>query len=148
MKRALLFREKDLNSQEWVCEVSMNRQNLQEGGSFTNALIRRFDKALAPILLQIFIFLDRNSNLELLLPDSLFQNDKPLSNLWLDIYCSQGLCQNVLSHTLVHPVVATSAKKFTCQFPFSWIIFNYINSKMDEGQGEHIDMWIVTKCIL
>lgn len=126
--------EKIDNCQQWVFEEAINLQHLQEGGSFSNVLIRRFDKTLKPLFIQIIRFIDRHSNLQLLKPDYLDENDRPLSRLWLDIYSSQGLCQSTL-----FKIVANSQKYekmdckiFQCLFPFSWIIYEYINKQIDD----------------
>lgn len=135
MKKVLQNMEKDIHSQQWVYEVSQNIQLLQEGGSFTNALIKRFDKALIPLFLQIITFLDKNSNLALLLFPAV-SNENVEDSLWMTIYSSQSLCQNSLVNTIKSNISAP-VEAFQCRFPFSWIIFDYINDKLAENEGEH-----------
>ena len=122
---------------EWVYEEAQNLEHLQEGGSFSNALLRRFDKALQPLFIHIIKFIDLHSNLQLLRPDFISESDKPLSKLWLDIYSSSELCQNVLYKIIMSRQHATSSgRNFHCQFPFSWVIFEYINRKIIEDGNE------------
>ena len=122
---------------EWVYEEAQNLEHLQEGGSFSNALLRRFDKALQPLFIHIIKFIDLHSNLQLLRPDFVKESDKPLSKLWLDIYSSSELCQNVLYKIIMSRQHATSSgRNFHCQFPFSWVIFEYINRKIIEDGNE------------
>ena len=122
---------------EWVYEEAQNLEHLQEGGSFSNALLRRFDKALQPLFIHIIKFIDLHSNLQLLRSDFISESDKPLSKLWLDIYSSSELCQNVLYKIIMSRQHATSSgRNFHCQFPFSWVIFEYINGKIIEDGNE------------
>ena len=131
-----ILKEKD-DCENWVYEEAQNLEHLQEGGSFSNALLRRFDKALQPLFVQIIKFIDLHSNLQLLRPDFISENDKPLSKLWLDIYNSSELCQNALYQIIMSQQHATSSgRKFQCQFPFSWIIFKYVNEKIIEDENE------------
>ena len=134
MKRVM---EKMDHSQQWIFEEAMNIQHLQEGGSFSNVLIRRFDKTFKPHFIQIIRFIDKHSNLQLLKPDCLDENDKPLSKLWLDIYSSQELCQGTLFKIVTSwKYEKIDRKVFQCSFPFSWIIYEYINKKIDdENEG-------------
>ena len=131
-----ILKEKD-DCEKWVYEEAQNLEHLQEGGSFSNALLRRFDKALQPLFIQIIKFIDLHSNLQLLRPDFISENDKPLSKLWLDIYSSSELCQNALYQIIMSRQHATSSgRNFHCQFPFSWIVFEYINEKIIEDENE------------
>ena len=133
MKKVL---EKMDDCQQWVFEEAMNLQHLQEGGSFSNVLIRRFDKTLKPLFILIIRFIDRHSNLYLLKPDCLDENDEPLSKLWLDIYSSWELCQSTLFKIVASQKHEKMNRKvFQCSFPFSWIIYEYINKKIDDNEG-------------
>ena len=134
MQRVLLIKD---DCQEWVYEEAQNFEHLQESGSFSNALLRRFDKALQPLFVQIIRFIDLYSNLQLLKPDAISENDKPLSKLWLDIYSSSKLCQDTLYKIVVSQKHETSSwNSFNCHFPFSWIIYNHINKRITENEDE------------
>ncbi|XP_019854153.1 PREDICTED: E3 ubiquitin-protein ligase RNF213-like [Amphimedon queenslandica] len=135
------------DSQWWVFEEAISIQHLQEGGSFSNVLIRRFDKTLKPLFIQIIRFIDRHSNLQLLMPDCLDENDKPLSKLWLNIYSSWELCQSTLFKVVAsQKYEKIDQKVFQCSFPFSWIIYEYINKKIDDDNEDILQDFELQEC--
>lgn len=115
-----------------LTDVSRNLQHLQDSGSFRNALIKSFDAALIPIFSGIIAFIDQYSNLELLTPQIDFENDKPAPKLWLELYSSNQVCDTILHLKVPH----YTTSNFKCSFPFSWIIFHYIESKVKEDSGK------------
>ena len=128
VKKSLQEREKTLQNQNWITEEAMNMQRLQEAGTFLNALLRKYDKLVIPILAQIISFVDRNSNLKLL-----YQDDSNISKLWMEIYSSQHLFQSLFefTKTSIKKNTIASMVAFECQFPFSWLVFETIVSEKD-----------------
>lgn len=96
-------------------------QRLQEAGTFLNALIQKFDRIVIPIFAKIISFVDRNSNLELLI-----QGEPYIIRLWLGIYSSPHLCQPLFHYTR-SSLQERSESAFESQFPFSWLFFEFVN---------------------
>lgn len=112
-----------------MTEEAINLQGLQEAGTFLNALIKKFDKIVAPIFANIISFADRNSNLKLLI-----QEEPYVIRLWLEIYSSAHLCQH-LFHCARSSIQEKSKGAFESQFPFSWLVFEIVEDKQSKSLG-------------
>ena len=129
----------------WIIEEATNIKNLQDAGTFRNALVRRFDSILVPILAEIIAFVDQYCNLDLL--------DSPeLVNLWLMIFEADELCQTKLlqlasSSKAEYQGHVVGKENRKCEFPFSWIIDNYVNKKID-STGKSIILCYKENCII
>jgi hypothetical protein len=127
IKKALKMKEQHHYQQhEWILDEAKNMDALQEGGTFQNALVRKFDKLVVPIFAQILSLVDRHSNLDILL-----SSDKDeISKLWIDFYTSDQVTHQILSHiTKEGSKITVNKTAFHCQFPFIWIISNFIKQK-------------------
>ena len=130
IKKILQEQEKSTVRSAWIIDEARNIRNLQDAGTLRNALIRRFDNILAPVLSEIIAFVDQYCNLDLL------ESTGPMSDLWLRIFRSDEFCQTKLCQ-----IASTSKAKHQCdvvnkesqksQFPFSWIIYSYVKEIMD-----------------
>ena len=107
-------------------------QKLQEAGTFLNALIQKFDRIVVPILAKIIFFVDRHSNLELLI-----QGEPYIIRLWLKIYSSPHLCQPLFHYTR-SSLQERSESTFESQFPFSWLFFEFIKELQITNSGMFI----------
>ena len=127
-----ILQKKTFHSQEWIVHEATNLQRLQEAGTFLNALIRKFDKLVIPVLGNIVSFADRNSNLELLI-----QGDHDITKLWLDIYSLPHLSQHLFETvgSLEEETVITK-NTFQCRFPFSFFVFKIIKDREDTSPGK------------
>ena len=130
MKMFLRSKSVNIDTHELILKVSKNLQQLQDFGSFRNALIKSFDKALIPLFANIIDLIDQHSNLELLTTETSLD---PLSKLWLNIYNSKQLCETILQGKTETVYIQST---FKCSFPFSWIIFNCIETKVQENSGK------------
>ena len=125
IKKILQEQEKDTLPHAWIVKEAQDIKNLQNAGTFRNALVRKFDSILVPILAEIIAFVDENCNLDLL-------ESPDLRDLWLMIFRSDELCQTKLfqlaSISKADHLVNKGIWEF--EFPFSWIIYNYVKEKM------------------
>jgi hypothetical protein len=124
IKKALKMKEQHHYQQhEWILDEAKNMDALQEGGTFQNALVRKFDKLVVPIFAQILSLVDRHSNLDILL-----SSDKDeISKLWIDFYMSDYVTHQILSHiTKESSKITINKTAFLCRFPFVWVIDNFI----------------------
>lgn len=95
---------------------------LQEAGTFQNALARKFDKLITPMLSKVIAFVDKYSNLSLLSDSS-----SEISELWLNMYKSQYFFDILIAHLIGEEITEETAK-FKCKFPFSWILHKYVQA--------------------
>ena len=119
------------SAEYWFFSEACNIKNLEESGTFVNALLRKFDRIIIPILSAIFEFVNGNDNL------LLAEDENPIiSELWLNIFQSQELCQKHLQElALTSTQKPTISKtKQQCQFPFSWLLFNFIKESSPSGE--------------
>ena len=127
-----ILQKNTFQSQEWIVHEATNLQRLQEAGTFLNALIRKFDKLVIPVLGNIVSFADRNCNLELLI-----QGDHDITKLWLDIYSLSHLTQHLFEivGSLEEETLITK-NAFQCQFPFSFFVLKIIKDKEETSPGK------------
>ena len=130
--------EKYSKAKEWAFEEALKHSQIS--GTFRNALSRRLDKILLPILAKIITLIDKNFNLTIIHDN---RDSKkilsPIAKLWLEIFSERKLCR--ISYEEVFTTTnVTKAKKwiprigasvsdhfYKCQFPFSWICREVIN---------------------
>ena len=125
-------------AKEWAFEEALKHSQIS--GTFRNALSRRLDKILLPILAKIIALIDKNFNLTIIHKHR--DNIKilsPIARLWLEIFSERTLCRisyedifttnNVAKAKKWIPGIgATLSDRFyECQFPFSWICREVIN---------------------
>ena len=124
-----------IDEKDWIIREAMNQKSLQHGGTFRNALTRKFDKIITPIFSEIIAKIDQHYNLNLIDPKN---KQLRMSQLWLKIF-NESQIMNFSYSDMVTPkdqVPGLGARKscedFVCQFPFSWLVFEAVN-----GQWEH-----------
>lgn len=119
----------------WVIREAMDMKSLHHGGTFRNVLSRKVDEVITPIFSEIISSIDRNCNLNLIDPRN---EDLPrLSQFWLRIFRDPQLMQ--FNYTdMVAPreqIPGLGGRKsredFTCELPFSWLIFEAVNNQWD-----------------
>ena len=137
---AILKEMDDINpkAKDWAFEEALKHSQIS--GTFRNALSRRLDKILLPILAKIIALIDKNFNL------SIIHNHRdniklssPIAKVWLEIFSERSLCKicyddifttnNVTrAKKWVPGIGATLSEHFyKCHFPFSWICREVIN---------------------
>ena len=121
------------SAEYWFISEASNIKNLEESGTFVNALLRKFDRIIIPILSVIFEFVNRNDNFLLYIAED---KNPIISELWLNIFQSQELCQKHLQElALTSTQKPTISKtKHQCQFPFSWLLFKFIKKSSPSGE--------------
>jgi hypothetical protein len=120
------------DEKEWVVREAMDPKSLQHGGTFRNALSRKVDKVISPIFSEIISTIDQNYNLNLIDPK---RENTPLAKFWLRIFEDREIMQ--FNYTdMVAPreqIPGLGARKsgedFACDLPFSWLVFEAINSQ-------------------
>ena len=127
------------DEKDWIIREAMNQKSLQHGGTFCNALTRKFDKIVTPIFSEILAKIDQHHNLNLIDPKN---KHLCLSPLWLKIF-NESQIMNFSYSDMVTPkeqVPGLGARKsyedFVCQFPFSWLVFEAVNSQWDNAKKE------------
>ena len=122
----------------------MDINHLQTGGTFTNVLTRQLDAVIVPCFSEIIAFLDRNCNLNLLQP---VQPLTPLSQFWLNICASQRARDALRFIDMVGTQkVPMKDEEFACEFPFSWLVIELLDSQWDNAQstgGRSIGSWVM-----
>ena len=130
-----VLREDD---KEWVVKEAMNPKSLQHGGTFRNVLSRKVDEVVIPIFGEIISTIDQNFNLNLIDPR---KENKSLSWFWLKIFEDHEIMQ--FNYTdMVTPrekIPGIGGRKyredFMCKLPFSWLIFEAVNSQWDNAKS-------------
>ena len=126
------YDEERVDEKEWVINEAMNPKNLQHGGTFSNALSRKVDRIIVPILSEIIASIDKNYNLDLIDPKA---EDAHISQFWLDFFRDSRVMH--FSYADMAPgrdqVPGIGAKKvakdFKCRLPFSWLIYEAVKSQ-------------------
>ena len=116
------------DERHWVLNEALNTRKLQNGGTFENVLARKLDEVLVPIFSEIIALVDRNYNLDRLVPKN---ENSPLSQFWLAMFRNSAIVQ------LRYEDMATRGRHreqvpgaggrmaeedFKCQLPFSWLV--------------------------
>ena len=131
--RILKERDSVFENSNWILHEAMSKRRLQMGGTFFNVLSRRLDDIIVPIFSKIIAFLDRSYNLSLLQPDKL---NTPPCQLWLKIFRSNRVEQELrFENNFVMQKVPVTGDEFICQFPFSWLFIELIDSQWDDAQS-------------
>ena len=130
----------DINpkAKDWVFEEALKHSQIS--GTFRNALSRRLDKILLPILAKIIALIDKNFNLTIIHQhrDNI-KISSPIARLWLEIFSERTLCRITYEDIFTTNNVAKTKKWipgigatlsdhfYRCDFPFSWICREVIN---------------------
>ena len=131
--RMLCEREEIYQNDDWILNEAMDMHNLQTGGTFMNVLTRKLDKVIVPCLAEIIAFVDRNCNLSHLHP---VQPITPLSKFWLDVFASRRAEEALRFAEMVGTQrVAMRNEEFVCEFPFSWLVKELMDSHWDSAKG-------------
>ena len=124
-------RERVHKDDNWVLNEAMDMHNLQTGGTFMNVLTRKLDDIIIPCLAEIIAFVDRNCNLSLLQP-----KPTPLAQFWLRIFASNRAEEALRYIDMVGRVkVEMNHEDFVCEFPFSWLVKELVESHWDSAQS-------------
>ena len=126
-------RENVRQDDDWILEEAMDMNHLQTGGTFKNVLTRKLDEIVVPCLAEIIAFMDRNCNLNLL---QTVCPITPLTKFWLMMFGSQrskdALC---FADMVGRQKVPMRDEEFVCEFPFSWLVKELIDSQWDNAQA-------------
>ena len=135
---------KNPEAKDWAFKEALKHSQIS--GTFRNALSRRLDKILLPILAKIIGLIDKNFNLTIIHEHRDSKKiSSPIAKLWLEIFSERTLCK--LSYEDIFTDNMTQTKKwvpgigaslsdhfYKCQFPFSWICREIINfQKLDSA---------------
>ena len=129
--RMLREREAVKEDDDWVLNEAMDMNHLQTGGTFMNVLTRKLDDIITPCLAEIIAFVDRKSNLSLLQTVA-----TPLSQFWLKMFASKR-AEEALRYTdmVTKQKVQLMDESFACEFPFSWLVTELLDSHWDSAQS-------------
>ena len=130
--------DKNSEAKNWAFKEALKHSQIS--GTFRNALSRRLDRILLPILAKIIALIDKNFNLTIIHEH---RDSKkilsPIAKLWLEIFSEQTLCKlsyediftdnNVIQTKKWVPGIGASLSDhfYKCGFPFSWICREVIN---------------------
>ena len=123
------------SDKEWVIKEAMNAKTLQHGGTFCNVLTRKVDEVVIPIFSEIIARIDINYNLNLL------NENFPQSQFWLSIFRNREIMQFNYNEFVTpgDQVPGVGGRKadvdFKCKLPFSWLIFDAVNSQWDNAKS-------------
>lgn len=129
-----------VDEKEWVVNEAMNPKCLQQGGTFRNVLSRKVDRVVIDFFSEMISIIDRNNNLDLIDPRN--ENTSELDvQFWLRMFRNPQIMQfNYLDMEKSREQVPglggrKAANDFTCQLPFSWVIFEVVNSLWDNANS-------------
>ena len=140
-----LLQEKDERAgdkaNDWLRSEALSGTGIQENGTFRKALLQRIYSSVIPILSEVIAFVDRDSNLDLVMDGGNW-----LSSLWLGFFQCDKLVELhydgflSLESGIIRervPVVTSSreTQSFELQFPFSWIIKERIDAMWREASS-------------
>ena len=151
------------DEKDWVIKEAMDAKSLQHGGTFRNVLSRKVDKVVIPIFSEIIGSIDQNYNLNLIEAKN---EESPLSQFWLSMFSESRIMQfdyeSMSTPRLQVPGVGArmSGEDFMCQLPFSWIIYESVDSQLDNARslagiyqgwamissGEEVFSYLIAKC--
>lgn len=136
--RMLGERETIHKDDNWVLNEAMDMHHLQTGGTFMNVLSRKLDDIIIPCLAEIIAFVDRHCNLNLLeLSPTL------LSQFWLKIFGSKRAEEALRYADMVgRQKVEMNHDNYDCQFPFSWLVKELMDSHWDSAKSIG-GMWVL-----
>lgn len=144
-----VLQERDLireDEKEWVVKEAMNPRSLQHGGTFRNALSRKFDEVIIHIFSEIIASIDQNYNLDLVDPKF---DDPLLSRFWLSMFRESGVMQfnyadMITPREQVPGVGGRKAKEdYKCHLPFSWLIHEAVDSQWDNAKTSSGNFFIL-----
>lgn len=126
------------DEKDWVLHEAMSPKSLRYGGTFRNVLSRKIDEVIIPIFSQIVASIDQNYNLSLVNPSN---ESSPQSQFWLNMFSDPNIMQ--FNYTdLVIPKEQLpglggrkTRKDFKSQFPFSWLVFEAVESQWDNAKS-------------
>ena len=131
-------------TKEWAFKEALKHSQIS--GTFRNALSRRLDEILRPILAKIIGLIDKNFNLTIIHENrDPKKMQLPITKLWLAIFSDRNLCKvsyedcftnnNVQKPKKWVPGIGAnlSDHSYNCQFPFSWICRDVINLVKNEA---------------
>ena len=131
-------REEVFEGEKWVIKEAMNARNLQHGGTFRNVLSRKVDEVVTPIFAEIIASVDRNYNLDLINPKD---GDLSISKFWLRIFSDSSIMQfnyrDMVTPREQVPGVGgrKTGEDFKCELPFSWLIYDAVDSQWDNAKS-------------
>ncbi len=105
----------------------MDPKSLQHGGTFRNALSRKFDDVITPIFSEIIASIDQNYNLDLIDPNS---TSPSLSQFWLSMF--REFSFNYEDMITPREEVPTGGD-YKCELPFSWLVHEAVDSQWDNA---------------
>jgi hypothetical protein len=126
------------DEKEWVVREAMNPKNLQRDGSFQDALSRKVDKVIIPIFSEIISTIDQNYNLNLIDPK---KENTPLAKFWLRVFEDHEIMQFSYTDIVIPRIqipglgARKSGKDFPCDLPFSWLVFEAMNSQLANAKS-------------
>ena len=126
------------SDKEWVIKEAMNAKSLQHGGTFRNVLTRKVDEVVIPIFSEIIARIDTNYNLDLINPKN---ENSPRSQFWLSIFRNREIMQFDYNEFVTprEQVPGVGGRKadvdFKCELPFSWLIFDAVDSQWDNAKS-------------
>ncbi|XP_072256671.1 E3 ubiquitin-protein ligase RNF213 [Pyxicephalus adspersus] len=125
--------------EQWVIREAANQDALQEAGTFRQALWKRVQAAITPLLSQILSVVDCNANLNLLVDPGVKDYVK---SLWMHIFQDKNLLSISDSHSSQTKTILVrncmNISEFgENHFPYSWRIKDYLEDIWTHAQ--HID---------
>ena len=135
------------DDKDWVVKEAMNSRAIQHGGTFRNALSKRIDEIVTPIFSEIIATIDRNCNLDLIFSKS--ENfSLPISEFWLSMFRECGVIvfdyTDMITPRAVVPGIGSrkSAEDFKCEMPFSWLIYEAVQSQWNNAKSSAGIAWL------
>ncbi|XP_006869704.1 PREDICTED: E3 ubiquitin-protein ligase RNF213 [Chrysochloris asiatica] len=130
--------ENTYDPKEWVVREASNQDALQETGTFRNTLWKRVQTVVTPLLASIISFIDRDSNLELLVNPKFPPWAK---DLWMFIFSDTKLLNitPMMNDTrsrseMTYIMVQNDMKLSGTDVPFSWRIKDYLEELWIQAQ--------------
>ncbi len=108
-----------------ISSEANNFKQLQNAGTLVNAIVKSFEKTVVPVFADIISYVDQFCNL-----DILDKQKSDYTELWLAIFESEDLCQSKFSITVKKDQAHKDHEKV--KFPFSWLIYNFVSSRMSD----------------
>ena len=121
-------KEKACESEKnWIEQESLSNKSLLLGGTLSNVLSRRVYSVIVQMFAQIIMTIDRNCNLNLIIPN---KEGDCISQLWLSFFKNPQVMQlkytDLVKKEEYLPGVGArlSSHDIKASFPFSWLVYD------------------------
>ncbi|XP_077967570.1 E3 ubiquitin-protein ligase rnf213-alpha-like isoform X2 [Styela clava] len=126
MVTVLLEKHEQNDNKDWIESEALNRENLQEGGTFRKTIWLCLKKHAARILACVVSVIDRDNNMDLIENESVAPW---LTNMWLSMFELLDITWTDVTKSAKFTIPGSMYANKCCQLPFSFIIIDFLNTE-------------------